>query len=45
MVHGLNSILGAAGATVTYLPVESTPGATSLSALAAAIKGGGSRRS
>jgi molybdopterin-containing oxidoreductase family iron-sulfur binding subunit len=40
MVHGLNSILGAAGATVSYLPVESTPGATSLSALAAAIKAG-----
>jgi molybdopterin-containing oxidoreductase family iron-sulfur binding subunit len=41
LVHGLNTVLGAVDQTVTYVPVETTAGATSLASLAAAIKGGG----
>ncbi len=40
IVHGINSALGAYGKTVNYVPAEVTPGASTLAALATAIKGG-----
>ncbi len=40
LVHGINSAIGAYGETVTYVPAEVTPGATSISGLATAIRGG-----
>ena len=40
LVYGLNTVLGAVGETVTFVQAEVTPGASTLSGLAAAIKGG-----
>lgn len=40
IVHGINSAIGAYGQTVNYVPAEVTLGASTLSGLATAIKGG-----
>ncbi len=40
LVYGLNTVLGAIGETVTLVPHEATPGVSTLSGLATAIKGG-----
>ena len=40
LVYGLNTLLGAIGETVVFVPVESTAGASTLAGLATAIKGG-----
>ncbi len=40
LVHEINSVIGAIGATVTFVPAETTPGAAPLSELAKAINGG-----
>jgi molybdopterin-containing oxidoreductase family iron-sulfur binding subunit len=40
MVHAINAAIGATGETVTYIPAETTPGASSLAGLATAIRGG-----
>ena len=40
LVHGINSAIGAVGETVTFVPAETTPGASTLPALANAIRSG-----
>jgi molybdopterin-containing oxidoreductase family iron-sulfur binding subunit len=40
LVHGINAAIGAYGETVTFIPVESTPGTSSIAGLATAIRGG-----
>jgi MoCo/4Fe-4S cofactor protein with predicted Tat translocation signal len=40
LVHGINSAIGAIGQTVSFVPVESTAGASAIAGLATAIKGG-----
>jgi MoCo/4Fe-4S cofactor protein with predicted Tat translocation signal len=40
IVNGINSAIGAYGATVTFIPAESTPGVSTISGLASAIRGG-----
>ncbi|MGH7958238.1 MAG: TAT-variant-translocated molybdopterin oxidoreductase, partial [Opitutaceae bacterium] len=40
LVYGINSAIGAIGQTVSFLPVESTPGVSAIAGLATAIKGG-----
>ena len=40
IVNGINSAIGAAGATVSYSPAEVTPGVSTITALATAIRGG-----
>jgi molybdopterin-containing oxidoreductase family iron-sulfur binding subunit len=40
LVHALNTVLGSIGETVTFVPHETTPGGSTLTGLAAAIRGG-----
>ncbi|MSU48587.1 MAG: 4Fe-4S dicluster domain-containing protein [Opitutus sp.] len=40
IVYGINTVIGAIGQTVSFIPVEATPGVSTLSGLATAIKGG-----
>ncbi|MBL9202040.1 MAG: TAT-variant-translocated molybdopterin oxidoreductase [Opitutaceae bacterium] len=40
VVHGINAAIGAIGQTVEFVPAETTPGVSTISALATAIKGG-----
>ena len=40
LVYGINSAIGAIGETVSFVPVEATPGVSSITGLATAIKGG-----
>ncbi len=40
LVYGLNTLIGAVGETVTFVPVETVPGGSTLTGLANAIKGG-----
>ncbi|MDP3071569.1 MAG: TAT-variant-translocated molybdopterin oxidoreductase [Opitutaceae bacterium] len=40
LVYGINVAIGAVGQTVEFIPIETTPGVSTISALATAIKGG-----